>query len=116
MTVKKVEDEMEKYWRYNVTFSLSSASIGLMIATAFPTAHAGWHTTIYLYTLQSMRNDLMLTSIPLSEPIIHASAGFIGCILAVGYEWATHALDENTFQAYTPFLQTLIYHKPYKPA
>jgi len=78
---------MEKYWEKIVTFSVASASLGMMNTIAFPTAHAGWHTSLYLYGYQTMSGDKHVTSTNLHEPMIRAFGGFCGCLLAVVYEW-----------------------------
>jgi hypothetical protein len=88
----------ERYWEKIVTFSVASASLGIMNAVAFPTAHAGLHTSMFLYRYQRLNDDKHVTSTEFNEPLIRAFGGVCGCLLAVAYEWIVawlNSVDKN---------------------
>ena len=82
------------YWEEIVSFSTASAGLGLMTAIAFPTAHAGLHTSVFLGTYQSLTSDRSITSNALGEPLYRALGGAVGCACAVMYEYVVAMLDE----------------------
>ena len=79
--------DTQDYWAKLVYFSAVSAFLNMTTVLAFPTAHAGLHTTTYLSVYQYLRKDLSITVEALHEPIIRGFAGVAGCGLAVLYEW-----------------------------
>jgi hypothetical protein len=85
--------KVERYWEKIVTFSIASASLGMMTSIAFPTAHAGWHTSLFLYVYESAGYNKHVTSNALSEPLFRGLGGIIGCLLAVLYEWQVSRLE-----------------------
>ena len=74
------------YWAKIVAFSMVSAGLNLSTSIAFPTAHAGLHTSMYIFTYQSLRDDLNITVNAMYEPLIRAGGGAAGCFLALLYE------------------------------
>jgi hypothetical protein len=85
--------QMEPYWGKIVTFSVASASLAMMTAMAFPTAHAGLHTSLFLYVYEETSVNKHVTSNDLREPLVRALGGILGCLMAVLYEWMMSALD-----------------------
>ena len=87
-------DRDERYWTNLLVFSLASASLGLVTAIAFPTAHAGLHTSLYLAAYQEWRGPVVsATANALGEPLYRALGGAVGCVLALMYEWALVRMD-----------------------
>jgi small basic protein len=82
-----------RYWEKIITFSIASASLGIMTAMAFPTANAGLHTSVFLATYEKASSEKQVASNTLKEPLIRACGGMIGCLLAVIYEWIVSWLD-----------------------
>ena len=87
-------DNEARYWAKLTFFSLASGGIGLMNTMTFPTANTGWHNSMYIYVYQRLRNDLVITSIDNYEPLIRALGGFVGCMLAVVYEWIVVGIED----------------------
>jgi hypothetical protein len=88
----------ERYWEKIVTFSTASASLGIMNTIAFPTAHAGLHTSLFLHRYQVLNDDKHVTSNEFNEPLIRAFGGMCGCLFAVVYEWIVawlSSVDKN---------------------
>ena len=75
-----------RYWEKMVSFSVVSSVLSLASAMAFPSAHAGWHTSLFIYVYQTLRDDIHITVIAMYEPQIRALGGFVGCLMAVAYE------------------------------
>jgi len=98
------------YWEEIITFSAASASLGFMTAIAFPTAHAGLHTSLFLLRYQDLTTDKTVTSNTLGEPYYRGLGGILGCVCAVAYEYAVAKLNEvkrgNTF---TDTLHKMLY-------
>jgi len=88
-------DREMRYWEKLVTFSIATASVGLMTAMAFPTANQGMHTSVFLGVYQALNADKTVTSLALNEPYIRAFGGTIGCLLAIVYEWALAWIDSK---------------------
>ena len=107
MESKNPNDNSVRYWEKITKFSLASATINLMNTMAFPTAHAGWHTSLYMFVYQSQRPDLTLTS--LDEIIYRGFGGFAGCLMAIVYERTIYSIDEYPRSPLTSFLHLIIY-------
>ena len=100
----------ERYWEKIVSFSVVSSILALTTAIAFPTAHAGWHTSLYLCVYQKLRNDLQVTSNAMLEPLIRGSGGFVGCLLAMVYEWSLARYFKEDRNAVDILMFKLLYH------
>lgn len=88
-------EQNERYWRNLVVFAAASASLGLMTTVAFPTAHCGAHTSLFLSVYQSRSNEeKAVTANFLNEPFIRVLGGSIGCFFAVMYERVITLVDE----------------------
>ena len=94
MQEKNPKDNKARYWAKLTFFSLASGGIGLMNTMTFPTANTGWHNSMYIYVYQRLCNDLVITSIDKSESLIRAFGGFVGCMLAVVYEWIVVGIED----------------------
>ena len=118
MQLGNPNDQDERYWGKIIAFSLASAVLALMTVIAFPTANAGWHTSLYVYVLQTLRTDLYITSLNLSEPLVRATGGICGCVMAVLYErmLAWMELEHTGWQAdAADCLHMLLYLSPARP-
>ena len=93
MKDKAANELQERYWRNLIAFSSASASLGLMTAMTFPTAHYGAHTSVFLSVYQSLKQEKAVTANFLHEPLIRAGGGTLGCLFAVLYEKAVTALE-----------------------
>ena len=108
----------ERYWEKIVAFSTASASLGIMNTLAFPTAHAGLHTSLFLHRYQVLNDDKHVTSNELNEPLIRAFGGVCGCLLAVVYEWVVAWLNsvenskEDSVSQAGRLLHKLVYVSP----
>jgi hypothetical protein len=87
-------DNSSQYWEKITTFSAASALINLMNVMAFPTAHAGLHTSVYASVYQSLREELTIVS--KDEAFIRGVGGCFGCALAVSYEFVVARIDSYT--------------------
>ena len=114
-------DSERRYWMKIAAFSAAVGIFNLMNAMAFPTANTGWHVSIYLYVLQKLRGDLIITSNTYLEPLIRAAGSFTGCILAILYEYLIIWVDSNEESSFTERMHILLYtfsyewHLPIKP-
>jgi hypothetical protein len=108
----------ERYWEKIVAFSVASASLGIMNTVAFPTAHAGLHTSLFLHRYQMLNDNKHVTSSEFNEPLIRAFGGVCGCLFAVVYEWIVswlNRVDRNktdTVSMTGGVLHKLIYVSP----
>ena len=87
-------EQNDRYWRNLVAFAVASAALGLMTTLAFPTAHYGAHTSLFLSVYQSRNEEKAVTANFMNEPVIRVVGGSIGCILAVVYERVITWVDE----------------------
>jgi hypothetical protein len=88
-------EQNDRYWRNLVAFAAASAALGLMTTVAFPTAHYGAHTSLFLSVYQSRNEEeKAVTANFMNEPLIRVVGGSIGCILAVMYERVITWVDE----------------------
>jgi len=114
MEAANPSDNTVRYWEKIVTFSMASALIGLMNTMAFPTAHTGWHTSVYLYTYQSMHEDLVITTG--TECLFRSIGSSVGCPLAIVYERIITWIDTPGVNIKKKELATLfhvvLYHRP----
>lgn len=78
--------KQSRYWEKIVSFSAVTSVLSLTTAMTFPSAHAGWHTSLYIYVYQTLRSDIQITVISMYEPQIRAIGGFVGCLMAIAYE------------------------------
>ena len=106
----------KEYWEEIISFSTASAGLGLMTAIAFPTAHAGLHTSVFLATYQSLTSDRSITANTLGEPLYRALGGAVGCICAVMYENVVAMLIdpvENIDKSfYNNLMHKMLYYSP----
>ena len=84
----------ERYWVNIIAFPVASATLGLMTVVAFPTAHAGLHTSMYTAVFQALRTDLTVTDNAHFEYAIRGFGGMFGCALALAYEQALAWTEE----------------------
>jgi len=74
----------QRYWWKLVSFSGMTSVLVLANSMAFPTAHAGWHISLYVYAKNQFETN---TNQDTGEPLLRALGGMLGCLLAVVYEW-----------------------------
>jgi len=94
MKESTANEQSDRYWRNLVAFASASASLGLMNSMAFPTAHCGLHTSVFLSVYQSLNEEKAVTANFMNEPLIRVMGGVVGCLLAVLYERAITLVDE----------------------
>ena len=94
MKESTANEQSDRYWRNLVAFASASASLGLMNTMAFPTAHCGLHTSVFLSVYQSLNEEKAVTANFMNEPLIRVMGGVVGCLLAVLYERAITLVDE----------------------
>ena len=75
-----------RYWGKIVSFSVVTGALNLATTMTFPSAHAGLHTSLYIFLYQTQRSDLYITTNNMYEPLIRGGGGIVGCGLAILYE------------------------------
>ena len=101
-----------RYWEEIISFSIASASLGFMTSIAFPTAHAGLHTSLFVTYYQHLSQDKAITAYDMGEPGYRVLGGSVGCLLAVAYEWMV-AWVSGDRETDTSWYQLLIYRTLY---
>jgi len=110
-TIESNPQECEqRYWAKIFAFSASSALLSLMSVLAFPTAHTGWHTTLYLSVYQTLRPELNLTVLNMDEPYLRAAGGLVGCLLALAYEQMIARISRGEKSGLDVKLFMILYH------
>lgn len=89
---------LERYWEKIVTFSCASAAVGFMVVIAFPTAHAGIHTSVFLSVYEELTplQYKHVVSNDQGEAIIRIFGGCVGFVLALWYEFMLAGVDART--------------------
>lgn len=101
-----------RYWEEIISFSTASASLSFMTSIAFPTAHAGLHTSLFVTYYQYLSTDRDITAYDMGEPGYRLLGGAMGCLLAVVYEWMVAFVSEMKDES-TSWVQLLVYRTLY---
>jgi hypothetical protein len=108
-------DNSAKYWEKITTFSIASALIGLMNTLAFPTAHTGWHTSVYMLVYQSNQSHLAITTG--TECLFRCLGSLVGCILAIAYERIITWIDTpHKTSKWATLIHIVLYCRPCCPS
>ena len=101
-----------EYWEEIISFSTASASLSFMTSIAFPTAHAGLHTSLFVTYYQYLSTDRDITAYDMGEPYYRLLGGILGCLLAVVYEWIVAFVSDDR-DGNTGWYQLLVYRTLY---
>ena len=89
---------VRKYWNYLFKVCLLITLIYVSLYRAFPTAHGSLHTTIFKVQYQAWNPNVRMVDADNSETFARIFGGFLGLMLAVGYNKAlvgTEKADQN---------------------
>lgn len=94
---------VRKYWNYLFKVCLLITLIYISLYRAFPTAHGSLHTTIFKVQYQAWNPNVRMVDENNNETFARIFGGFLGLMLAVGYNKALvgtekeHADDDGDF-------------------